>query len=544
MIRDAVPGFRDRRHGRPRPPGRDGGHQRVQRPAQRRRSLGLRRRPRGAQLGHRHRQPRRGGDVHRRALPGVEGVSRRLLDHRGRRPRRGAQARRGGAEALQPEDRGAAVPVSVVDVREAITQAHHEEWARVVAARTRHFGDLDIAEEAAAEAFATAVARWPADGVPPSPGAWLTTTANRKAIDRIRRDNKRGDKQQEAQLLYDDDPREPLGAIDDERLRLIFTCCHPALAMQTRVALTLRMVGGLTVPEIARAFLVQQTTMGRRITRAKAKIKAARIPYRVPSAEDLPARVSAVLAVLFLVFNEGYLATGPDTDPVRQDLTAEAIRLTRLIRALMPANGEVAGLLALMLLTEARRATRVSASGELVPLDEQDRGAWDAALVAEGHRLVRERLAAAAARVAPGRHPILAAINAVHTSLRHIRDTDWSQIVALYDQLIHLDPSPIVALNRAIAVAELDGPTVALALIEPLEEMLAGYHAYYATRADLLRRLGRSEQARAAYDQAIELAGNTAETAYLTPRRDQLRDASDGPLVRTPVGVVAPATGA
>ena len=409
--------------------------------------------------------------------------------------------------------------MSVVDVREAITQAHHEEWARVVAALTRRFGDLDIAEEAAAEAFATAVERWPADGVPPNPGAWLTTTANRKAIDRIRRENKRDDKQKEAQMLSDDDPPEPLGAIDDERLRLIFTCCHPALAMETRVALTLRMVGGLTVPEIARAFLVQETAMGRRITRAKAKIKAARIPYRVPSAEDLPARVSGVLAVLFLVFNEGYLATGPDTDPVRHDLTAEAIRLTRLIRALLPDDGEVAGLLALMLLTEARRTARVSASGELVTLDEQDRGAWDAALVAEGHRLVRERLAAG---VAPGRYQILAAINAVHTSARDVRDTDWSQVVALYDQLVRLDPSPIIALNRAIAVAELDGPEVALAAVDRLEDKLAGYHAYHATRADLLRRLGRSQESRAAYDKAIELAGNTAETAYLTRRRDQL----------------------
>jgi len=407
--------------------------------------------------------------------------------------------------------------VSVVDVREAITQAHREEWARVVASLTRRFGDLDIAEEAAAEAFAIAVERWPADGVPPNPGAWLTTTANRKAIDRIRRENKRDDKQEEAQTLYDDPP-EPLGAIDDERLRLIFTCCHPALAMQTRVALTLRMVGGLTVPEIARAFLVQETAMGQRITRAKAKIKAARIPYRVPSAEDLPARVSGVLAVLFLIFNEGYLATGPDTDPVRHDLTAEAIRLTRLIRTLLPEDGEVAGLLALMLLTEARRTARVSASGELVPLGEQDRGAWDAALVAEGHQLVRERLAA----VGPGRYQILAAINAVHTSARDVRDTDWSQVVALYDQLVRLDPSPIIALNRAIAVAELDGPEVALAAVDRLEDKLAGYHAYHATRADMLRRLGRSQKSRAAYDKAIELAGNTAETAYLTRRRDQL----------------------
>jgi RNA polymerase sigma-70 factor (ECF subfamily) len=410
--------------------------------------------------------------------------------------------------------------VSGADAREAVTRVHREEWARVVASLARRFGDLDIAEEAAAEAFATAVERWPADGVPPNPGAWLTTTATRKAIDRIRRENKRGDKQKEAQLLYDDDPPGPSGAIDDERLRLIFTCCHPALAMETRVALTLRMVAGLTVPEIARAFLVQETAMEKRITRAKAKIKTARIPYRVPSAEDLRARVSGVLAVLFLVFNEGYLATGPGADPVRHDLTAEAIRLTRLIRALMPDDGEVAGLLALMLLTDARRTARISASGGLVKLDEQDRGAWDAALIAEGHRLVRERLAA---HMAPGRYQILAAISAVHTSARDVRDTDWSQVVALYDQLVHLDPSPIIALNRAIAVAELDGPEVALAAIDRLEPRLAGYHLYHAARADLLRRLGSSQKSRAAYDKAIELAGNTAETAYLMRRRDQLR---------------------
>jgi RNA polymerase sigma-70 factor (ECF subfamily) len=419
--------------------------------------------------------------------------------------------------------------VSTTDVLAAVTRVHREEWARVVAALTRRFGDLDIAEEAAAEAFATAVERWPADGVPPSPGAWLTTTATRKAIDRIRRESKRDDKQKQALMLHDDDPPGSLGAIEDDRLRLIFTCCHPALALETRVALTLRMVGGLTVPEIARAFLVQATTMERRITRAKAKIKEARIPYRVPSAEDLPGRVSGVLAVLFLVFNEGYLATGSGTDPVRHDLTAEAIRLTRLIRALMPEDGEVAGLLALMLMTEARRTARVSASGELVTLEEQDRGAWDRSLIAEGHRLVRERLAAVAAGaaaagvgVAPGRYQILAAINAVHTSARDIRDTDWSQILALYDQLARIDPSPIIALNRAIAAAELDGPEVALAAVDRLEDKLAGYHPYHATRADLLRRLGRSQQSRAAYDKAIELAGNTAETAYLTRRRDQL----------------------
>ena len=408
--------------------------------------------------------------------------------------------------------------MSPVDVGEAITRAHREEWARVVATLTRQFGDLDIAEEAAAEAFATAVERWPADGVPPNPGGWLATTARRKALDRIRRENKRDDKHKQAQMMYDDSP-DSLGAVDDERLRLIFTCCHPALAPEARVALTLRMVGGLTVPEIARAFLVQEAAMGQRITRAKAKIKAARIPYRMPSADDLPGRVSGVLTVLYLVFNEGYLASGPDTDPVRHDLTAEAVRLTRLLRELMPADGEVAGLLALMLLTEARRAARVSASGELVTLDEQDRGAWDAALVAEGHRLVRERLATGRA---PGRYQILAAINAVHTSARGMRDTDWSQIVALYNQLVRLDPSPIVALNRAVAIAELDGLDVALAIVDRLEDELVDYHAYFAARADILRRLGRSEESRAAYDRAIALAGNTAETAYLARRRDQL----------------------
>ena len=263
--------------------------------------------------------------------------------------------------------------------------------------------------------------------------------------------------------------------------------------------------------------------MERRITRAKAKINAARIPYRMPSADDLPARVSGVLAVLFLVFNEGYLASGPDTDPVRHDLTTEAIRLTGLIRALLPQDGEATGLLALMLLIEARRPARVSVGGELVPLAEQDRSAWDAELIAEGHRLVRERLAAAAAGAAPGRYQILAAINAVHTSARTARDTDWSQVLALYDRLVRLDPSPIIALNRAIAVAETDGPETALAIVDRLAEVLAGYHAYHATRADLLRQLGRSRQSRAAYDRAIELAGNTGETAYLTRRRAQLQ---------------------
>jgi RNA polymerase sigma-70 factor (ECF subfamily) len=409
--------------------------------------------------------------------------------------------------------------VSDADTQEAITQAHHKEWARVVAALARRFGDLGVAEDATAEAFAIAVLRWPSDGVPPNPGAWLTTTAIRQAIDRLRRENTREDRHREAQLLYGQTQREPRDIIGDDRLRLIFTCCHPSLSLESRTALTLRMVGGLTVPEIARAFLVQEAAMGRRITRAKAKIKAARIPYRIPSREDLPARVTSVLTVLFLVFNEGYLATGADSDPVRGNLTAEAIRLTRLIRTLLPDDGEATGLLALMLLTEARRDARVSAGGELVPLGEQDRDSWNAALVAEGHRLVRQRLAA---RPVPGRYQILAAISAVHTSARDIGDTDWSQVVALYDQLVRLDGSPVIALNRAVAVAELNGPDVALASVDRLDDQLAGYHAYHATRADLLRRLGCSQESREAYDKAILLAGNSAEIAYLRRRRDEL----------------------
>ncbi|MFC9330558.1 RNA polymerase sigma factor [Kitasatospora sp. NPDC057015] len=405
--------------------------------------------------------------------------------------------------------------MSTTDVAEVITRVHREEWARVVAALARRCGDLDIAEESTAEAFATAVERWPVDGVPANPGGWLTTTAHRRAVDRIRREARRGEKHREA-LMLSDTP-EPLGPVDDDRLRLLFTCCHPALAVPARVALTLRMVGGLTVPEIARALLVQEGATARRITRAKEKIKAAGIPYRVPSREDLPVRVSGVLTVLYLIFNEGYLASDPGKEAVRGDLTAEAIRLTRLVRDLMPENGEAAGLLALMLLTEARRAARTSAGGELVTLDEQDRDAWDRDLIAEGHALVRARLASGQA---PGRYQLLAAVNAVHTDARDFRDTDWGQIVALYDQLARLDPSPIVRLNRAIAIAELDGPQVALAQVDALP--LEGYHAFHATRAELLRRLGRSRQSRAAYDRAIGLAGNTAETAYLTRRRDQL----------------------
>ncbi|WP_222864482.1 RNA polymerase sigma factor [Micromonospora sp. WP24] len=392
----------------------------------------------------------------------------------------------------------------------------------MVAGLARRFGDLDVAEEATAEAFVAAAERWPREGVPPNPGGWLATTASRKAIDRLRRESQRDAKQREARLVYDDTPPEPTGPVGDDRLRLIFTCCHPALAMQARVALTLRLLGGLTVAEIARAFLVQEATMARRITRAKAKIRAARIPYRVPSADDLRERLAGVLAVVYLVFNEGYLA-GEGNEAVRVDLTDEAIRLGRLLRTLLPQHGEVAGLLALMLLIDARRAARVSRTGELVTLEEQDRGAWDRTLLAEGNALLRERIeAVAAGGDPPGRYQLLAAINAVHTGVPSARDTDWSTIAALYGRLVLLDPSPIVRLNRAVAVAEVDGPGVGLAEIDRLAGVLDGYHAFHAARADLLRRLGRGGESRAAYDRAIGLAGNSAERAYLTRRRDQL----------------------
>ena len=404
----------------------------------------------------------------------------------------------------------------------AMTRAHHEEWARVVADLARRFGDLHVAEEAAAEAFAAAAERWPREGVPPNPGGWLATTATRKAIDFLRRESQRDAKHQAARMVYDDTPPEPAGPVEDDRLRLVFTCCHPALAMEARVALTLRLLGGLTVGEIARAFLVQETTMARRITRAKTKIKAAHIPYRVPSADDIRERLSGVLAVVYLVFNEGYLA-GEGDDPVRADLTDEAIRLGRLLRTLLPDDGEVAGLLALMLLIDARRPARVSRTGELVTLEEQDRGAWNRTLIAEGNALVRERIRAVAAGGGPaGRYQLQAAINAVHTEAPSARDTNWSAIVALYGRMVLLDPSPIVRLNRAVAVAEVDGPEAGLTEIDRLAEHLDGYHAFHAARADLLRRLGRGSESRTAYDRAIGLAGNPAERAYLTRRRDQL----------------------
>lgn len=334
------------------------------------------------------------------------------------------------------------------------------------------------------------------------------------AVERIRREKQRDAKHQAALMSYDDTSHEPTGPVEDDRLRLLFTCCHPALVPKARIALTLRLLGGLTVAEIAHAFLVPETTMAQRITRSKQKIAAAGVPYRVPEAADAPLRLGGVLTVLFLVFNEGYLATG-DGDPVRAELTAEAVRLTRILRQLLPEEMEVTGLLGLLVLTEARREARVR-HGQLVPLDEQDRTAWDPTLIVEGHDLLRECLS----MNRPGRFQVLAAINAVHTDARTAADTDWAQVLALHDQLTGLDPSPIVALNRAVAIAELDGPELALTLVNELP--LTGHHAWHAVRADLLRRLGRSAEARQAYAAAMAATQNSAERAYLSRRRREL----------------------
>nr|WP_274637957.1 DUF6596 domain-containing protein [Microbacterium bovistercoris] len=402
----------------------------------------------------------------------------------------------------------------------------------IVAGLVRRYGDLDIAEETAAEAFATAVERWPVDGVPPNPGAWITTTAHRKAVDRLRREAKRDGKQREALLMEDDSPAEPVGVVEDDRLRLIFTCCQPVLSMDARVALTLRMVGGLTVAEIARAFLVHERTMGQRISRAKAKIKAAGVPFRMPQHDDVQERVAGVLAVLYLIFNEGYFASGEDVDPIRRDLTDEAIRLARLVRRLLPAgtpeDAEATGLLALMLLTQARADARLSADGELIRLDEQDRGSWNQDLIHEGIALLDRALEANGRNIAGlGRYRLLAAINAVHVSAQRAQDTDWGRIVALYTAFERIDPSPIVRLNTAIAISEYDSPDLALALIEPLGGELGDHHAFQTTRAELLRLTGRQQEARAAYDRAIELAVNPAELALLTRRRHELADTTN-----------------
>jgi RNA polymerase sigma-70 factor (ECF subfamily) len=415
-----------------------------------------------------------------------------------------------------------------------LDRVFRSEHGRVVATLTRRLGDIDIAEEAAQEAYLIALQRWPESGMPPNAGAWLTTTAYNRAIDRIRRESTRDARHVQAAMITDTaDSAELPSSIVDDRLRLMFTCCHPALATTAQVALTLRLLGGLTVAEIANAFLVDEAAMAKRLTRAKQKIKAARIPYRVPPDAELPGRIRGVLATLFLVFNEGYLPSSgayPTENQVlptevedvaaamgaiRTDLCVEAIRLTRILAALMPDEPEVLGLLALMLLTDARRTTRV-ADGTLVALPDQDRSRWDSGLIAEGHDIVRSCLR----RGRPGRYQILAAINAVHTDAGSFQDTDWRQVVALYDQLFAVEPTAVVALNRAIAVAELDGPLPALQVLETLQ--LDGYHAYHAVRADLLRRAGDQVAALAAYERAIELASNPAERAFLRAQLDEL----------------------
>ncbi|WP_037630255.1 MULTISPECIES: RNA polymerase sigma factor [Streptomyces] len=379
------------------------------------------------------------------------------------------------------------------------------EYGRAVAVLVRFLGDIDLAEEAVQDAFATAVTRWPETGVPPSPAGWIITTARNRAVDRLRRESSRDARHAEAARLHAPDAPPEEGPVRDDRLRLIFTCCHPALAPQSRVALTLRLLGGLSTAQIARAFLVPETTLAQRLVRAKAKIRDAGIPYRVPRDADLPDRLSAVLAVVYLIFNEGY--TG---DP---SLCVEALRLGRLLAELMPDEPEVTGLLALMLLVEARRPAREDADGVLVPLPEQDRARWDRALIAEGQELVRRCLR----RNQPGPYQIQAAVNAVHSDASSAADTDWHQILALYDQLMAVAPSPVVALNRAVAVAETEGPAAALELVDALG--LGRYHVLHAVRADLLRRLDRTAEAAAEYGHAAELAPSEAERTYLERRR-------------------------
>ena len=390
-----------------------------------------------------------------------------------------------------------------------VGRVFRREYGRAVAVLTRLLGDIDAAEEAVQDAFAAALQRWPVDGIPPSPAGWILTTARNRAIDRIRRDSQRYAKHMEAAvLLSPDQAPDPLG---DDRLRLIFTCCHPALSQAAQVALTLRLLGGLSTAEIARAFLVPEATMAQRIVRAKGKIRDAGIPYRIPQPSELPDRLRPVLAVLYLIFNEGYAASS-GSSLTRDDLCTEAVRLARLLAELMPDEPEVLGLLALLLLIHARRPARTTVDGALVRLDDQDRDLWDSTMVAEGRDIVRRLVR----RGRPGPYQIQAAINAVHS----VAPTDWSAILTLYDQLLAMTPTPVVALHRAVAVAEVSGPAAALAIVDELR--LDRYYLWHAIRADLLRRLGRNGAAVAAYDEAAGRTSNEAEQAFLRRARAEL----------------------